>query len=79
MKTRIDRAGLPDCGDGDYEGHGTWVASRIAGALNGFASNGVAPGVCTARYKVLAAGFGGMPTWILSGLVTACSDSRSTS
>ena len=41
----IDRKGLRDCRDGDFEGHGTWVASRIAGALNGFASNGVAPGV----------------------------------
>ena len=40
----IDRSGLRDCRDGDFEGHGTWVASRIAGALNGFASNGVAPG-----------------------------------
>jgi subtilisin family serine protease len=26
----IDRAGLRDCRDGDFEGHGTWVASRIA-------------------------------------------------
>jgi len=44
----IDRKGLRDCRDGDFEGHGTWVASRIAGALNGFASNGVAPGVRSA-------------------------------
>src|SRR5439155_766522 len=33
-------AGLTDCGKEDKEGHGTWVASRIAGSLNGFASNG---------------------------------------
>ena len=72
----IDRAGLRDCRDGDFEGHGTWVASRIAGALNGFASNGVAPGVRIGSYKVLAAGLGGLSTWILSGLVAACSDSR---
>jgi subtilisin family serine protease len=72
----IDRRGLRDCRDGDFEGHGTWVASRIAGALNGFASNGVAPGVRIGSYKVLAAGLGGLSTWILSGLVTACSDSR---
>src|SRR5205823_4825228 len=69
----IDRAGLRDCRDGDFEGHGTWVASRIAGAANGFASNGVAPGVRVASYKVLAAGFGGLSSWILSGLVNACS------
>jgi subtilisin family serine protease len=69
----IDRAGLRDCRDGDFEGHGTWVASRIAGASNGFASNGVAPGVRIGSYKVLAAGLGGLSTWILSGLVDACS------
>jgi subtilisin family serine protease len=69
----IDRAGLRDCRDGDFEGHGTWVASRIAGAANGFGSNGVAPGVRIASYKVLAAGFGGLSSWILSGLVSACS------
>jgi lantibiotic leader peptide-processing serine protease len=72
----IDRAGLRDCRDGDFEGHGTWVASRIAGALNGFASNGVAPGVRIGSYKVLAAGLGGLSSCILSGLVTACSDPR---
>jgi subtilisin family serine protease len=72
----IDRKGLRDCRNGDFEGHGTWVASRIAGALNGFASNGVAPGVRIGSYKVLAAGLGGLSTWILSGLVTACSDPR---
>lgn len=72
----IDRAGLRDCRDGDFEGHGTWVASRIAGALNRFASNGVAPGVRIGSYKVLAAGLGGLSSWILSGLVAACSDPR---
>jgi subtilisin family serine protease len=72
----IDRAGLRDCHDGDFEGHGTWVASRIAGALNGFASNGVAPGVRTGSYKVLAAGLGGLSSWILSGLLAACTDPR---
>ena len=72
----IDRHGLRDCRDGDFDGHGTWVASRIAGALNGFASNGVAPGVRIGSYKVLAAGFGGLSSWILSGLLAACSDPR---
>ena len=37
--------GQKDCSSEDTEGHGTWVASRIAGAANGFASNGVAPNV----------------------------------
>jgi subtilisin family serine protease len=69
----IDRAGLRDCRDGDFEGHGTWVGSRIAGAANGFGSNGVAPGVRIASYKVLAAGLGGLASWIISGLVDACS------
>jgi len=72
----IDRAGLRDCRDGDFEGHGTWVASRIAGAVNGFASNGVAPGVKIGSYKVLAAGLGGLSSWMLSGLLAACSDAR---
>jgi lantibiotic leader peptide-processing serine protease len=72
----IDRKGLRDCRDGDFEGHGTWVASRIAGAVNGFASNGVAPGVRIGSYKVLAAGLGGLSSWILTGLVAACSDPR---
>jgi subtilisin family serine protease len=70
----VKQYGLRDCSNGDAEGHGTWVASRIAGALNGFASNGVAPRVQVSSYKVLAAGFGGMPDWILSGLLAACRD-----
>jgi lantibiotic leader peptide-processing serine protease len=69
----LDRSGLRDCRDTDFEGHGTWVASRIAGAANGFASNGVAPGVRVGSYKVLAAGFGGLSSWILAGLLDACS------
>jgi len=67
-------AGLTDCGTDDLEGHGTWVASRIAGELNGFASNGVAPGVQISSYKVLAAGLGALPDWIVAGLVAACSN-----
>jgi subtilisin family serine protease len=70
----LKNAGLTDCGTEDKEGHGTWVASRIAGSLNGFGSNGVAPRVQISSYKVLASGFGSFPDWILSGLLTACSD-----
>ncbi len=69
----VNAYGLRDCSSGDKEGHGTWVASRIAGAVNGFASNGVAPGVRIGSYKVLAAGLGGLSSWILGGLVDACS------
>src|SRR3954470_14754242 len=67
---------IDDCSQKDVSGHGTWEASRIAGALNGFASNGIAPGVRVGSYKVLAAGLGGLSSWILSGLVAACSDPR---
>jgi subtilisin family serine protease len=70
----LKAAGLIDCGTDDREGHGTWVASRIAGALNGFGTNGVAPRVQVSSYKVIASGFGGLPDWILSGLLAACSD-----
>jgi len=70
----LNDAGLTDCGSEDKDGHGTWVASRIAGALNGFASNGVAPQVQVSSYKVLASGFGAFPDWILAGLLQACSD-----
>ena len=75
----IDRSSLRDCRDRDFEGHGTWVASRIAANANGFASNGVAPGVRVASYKVLAAGLGGLASWMLDGLVSACSPATSTS
>lgn len=70
----LKEAGLTDCGTDDREGHGTWVASRIAGELNGFASNGVAPRVQVSSYKVLASGLGALPDWIVAGLVAACSD-----
>jgi subtilisin family serine protease len=70
----IERSGLRDCQNGDFEGHGTWVASRIAGDANGFGTNGVAPGVRIASYKVLAAGLGGLASWMINGLVAACSD-----
>ncbi|MDQ2984738.1 MAG: S8 family serine peptidase [Actinomycetota bacterium] len=72
----LDQRGLRDCSERDKEGHGTWVASRIAGAANGFASNGVAPEVRIGNYKVLAAGFGGLTSWIIAGLVDACSSPK---
>lgn len=65
--------GQKDCSSEDTEGHGTWVASRIAGALNGFASNGVAPGVQIVGYKVLSTTLGGgLTSWIVDGMVRAC-------
>jgi len=65
--------GQKDCSSEDTEGHGTWVASRIAGAANGFASNGVAPGVQVIGYKVLSTMLGGgLTSWIVAGMVDAC-------
>lgn len=65
---------LGDCSSEDTEGHGTWVANRIVGAANGFASNGVAPNATVAGYKVLATGFGGFTSWIVAGMIDACDD-----
>jgi subtilisin family serine protease len=62
----------PDCGRDDTEGHGTWVASRIVGDDNGFASNGVAPDAKLMAYKVLATGVGGLSTWIVDAMLQAC-------
>jgi subtilisin family serine protease len=65
--------GQMDCSSQDTEGHGTWVASRIAGAANGFASNGVAPNVQVIGYKVLSTSLGGgLTSWIVAGMIDAC-------
>lgn len=65
--------GQRDCSSEDTEGHGTWVASRIAGAANGFASNGVAPNVQIVGMKVLSTTLGGgLTSWIVDGMVRAC-------
>jgi len=65
--------GQKDCSSEDTEGHGTWVASRIAGALNGFASNGIAPKVTISGYKVLSTTLGGgLTSWIVDGMIRAC-------
>jgi lantibiotic leader peptide-processing serine protease len=65
--------GQKDCSSEDSEGHGTWVASRIAGAANGFASNGVAPNVQVIGYKVLSTPLGGgLTSWIVAGMIDAC-------
>jgi subtilisin family serine protease len=65
--------GEKDCSSGDTEGHGTWVASRIAGAANGFASNGVAPRVQVMGFKTLSTSLGGgLTTWIVDGMIRAC-------
>ena len=63
---------LHDCSSEDKDGHGTWVSSRILGAANGFASNGVAPEATVVGYKVLAVGFGGFTSWIVDGMIRAC-------
>jgi hypothetical protein len=64
--------GIRDCNSQDNDGHGTWVASRIAGALNGFASNGVAPSASILDQKALAAEYGFDSTWVISAMLDAC-------
>ncbi len=67
--------GQKDCSSQDLEGHGTWVASRIAGAVNGFGSNGIAPRVQIIGYKVLSTPLGGgLTTWIVAGMIDACNN-----
>jgi lantibiotic leader peptide-processing serine protease len=63
---------IGDCSSEDKDGHGTWVAGRIAGAANGFGSNGIAPKVQVMGIKVLAVGFGGFTSWIVDGMIHAC-------
>jgi subtilisin family serine protease len=64
--------GLHDCSKSDTEGHGTWVASRIAGDDNGLGSNGIAPDAKILGYKALATGYGGLTSWIVDAMVKAC-------
>ena len=65
--------GQKDCSSEDTEGHGTWVASRILGALNGFASNGVAPKATVMGFKALSTTLGGgLTSWITDAMVRAC-------
>src|SRR6185369_6124126 len=65
--------GEKDCSSGDTEGHGTWVASRIGGNVNGFASNGIAPDVTLMGFKVLSTTLGGgLTSWIVDGMIRAC-------
>ena len=63
---------LKDCSSEDTLGHGTWVASRIAGAVNDFASNGISPHVTVIGIKSLATPFGGLTSWIVDGMIHAC-------
>jgi len=69
-----DNGILDECREGDLDGHGTWVASRIGAAANGFGSNGVSPNVTIRSYKVLAGEFGGLTSWIVGGMIDACHD-----
>jgi len=69
-----DNGILDECRNGDRDGHGTWVASRIGAAANGFGSNGVSPKVTIRSYKVLAGEFGGLTSWIVNGMLDACHD-----
>ena len=61
-----------DSSSQDTYGHGTWVASRIAGAVNGFASNSIAPDAEIIGYKVLSTTLGGgLTSWIVAGMIDA--------
>jgi hypothetical protein len=64
--------GIKDCNNQDNDGHGTWIASRIAGALNGFASNGVAPSASILDEKALAVDYGFDSAWVISAMLDAC-------
>jgi subtilisin family serine protease len=65
--------GQKDCSNVDTEGHGTWVASRIAGAVNGFASNGIAPQSTLMGFKALSTTLGGgLTSWIVDAMIRAC-------
>jgi subtilisin family serine protease len=65
--------GQKDCSSEDTYGHGTWVASRIVGAANGFASNGVAPSTRVMGIKALSTTLGGgLTSWIVDGMIHAC-------
>jgi hypothetical protein len=63
---------IDDCGTRDISGHGTWQASRIAGALNGFASNGIAPGAKILDQKAMADVYGFDSTWVIAALLDSC-------
>src|SRR3954453_18542461 len=65
--------GQRDCSMAYTEGHGTWVASRIVGEVNGFASNGVAPRARVMGFKALSTTLGGgLTTWIVDAMLRAC-------
>jgi subtilisin family serine protease len=65
--------GQKDCSSEDTYGHGTWVASRIVGAANGFASNGIAPKATVMGIKALSTTLGGgLTSWIVDGMIHAC-------
>src|SRR3954469_2961700 len=63
---------IDDCTQKDVSGHGTWEASRVAGALNGFASNGIAPGTKILDQKAMANVYGFDSTWVISALLASC-------
>jgi lantibiotic leader peptide-processing serine protease len=72
-KAQVSRfLGISDCDNEDNDGHGTWLASRIAGALNGFASNGIAPGAGVIDNKALAVDYGFDSAWVIAALLNAC-------
>ncbi|MDX3849185.1 S8 family serine peptidase [Streptomyces sp. AK02-01A] len=69
---------VPDEDITDHVGHGTHVASTIAGdgAASGGKERGVAPGVNLHVGKVLDNGGSGQNSWIISGMEWAARDAR---
>jgi subtilisin family serine protease len=64
--------GLSDCNNQDNMGHGTFIAGRIAGALNGFASNGIAPSATILDEKAAAEDYGFDTAWVIAAMLDAC-------
>jgi hypothetical protein len=69
----VEELQLRDCGMGDESGHGTWISSRIAGELNGYASNGIAPDAKILDRKVLAGPYTIFDSsWAMAAMLDAC-------
>ncbi|TAK27598.1 MAG: hypothetical protein EPO21_23820 [Chloroflexota bacterium] len=68
------RSFVPGEDENDYNGHGTFVAGIIAGALGGGAVVGVGPGLGLVNYKVLDAQGNGKWSWLLRAIYQSAAD-----
>lgn len=69
-----DRSFVPGEDADDYNGHGTFVAGIVAGAMGGGAIVGVGPKLGLVNYKVLDAQGNGKWSWLLSAIHQATVD-----